>query len=398
MATGVMLMRFHLRDRGPGRRGQAAAGIFALALGVLATAGVAHAGAGAGDGTAANASQAAGGAAAIDPVVADVVRMLGAKVSERVVVHWLETSGARPASVGSREIVALGHAGASDALIDHLLDLAAPKAPAGQAGAHPEPAPPTAEVPAGAAPAAAPPKAASSPQAALPPQAASSSQVGLPHQAASPPPADGHAAGPHAAAFHWSIAYHPDFGADDERWDLYVYLDGRYLAWVKSPVVSLIDPPLHFDSGLPPGRHVVRVIQERHLRKLGRGGWTHEARVAPAALTFEVAADVAGSVELRVEGHSRGAPVSLKVAQGDAAPRKAEPAVGLPDAWPALCEEVGAGKTGGKAPSRSERRELSSCLHWNDLWPGVAPPPSRDAVRAELERRGFHPDPSRSGD
>lgn len=111
-----------------------------------------------------------------------------------------------------------------------------------------------------------------------------------------------------------------------------------------------------------------------------------------------VAADAAGSVELRVEGHPRGAPVSLRVTQGDAAPVKAEPAVGLPDAWPALCEEAGAGQSGAKAPSRSERRELSSCLHWNDLWPGVAPPPGRDAVRAELERRGFHPDPARSGD
>jgi hypothetical protein len=349
-------MRVPTGELGPGRPGQAVVGIFALALGVLATSGLAHATAADSDKAAANASRAAGEPAAIDPVVADVVRMLEAKVSERVVVHWLETSGARPASVGGREIVALGHAGASDALIDRLLDLAAQKTSA-------------------------------------PPP------VSSPPRVAAPAAVEGQGAPGHAASFHWSIAYHPDFGADDERWDLYVYLDGRYLAWVKSPIVSLIDPPLHFDRSLPPGRHVVRVVEERHLRRLGGSSWTHEARVAPAALAFDVAAGAAGSVELRVEGHPRRGPVALKVAQGEGAPVNVEPAVSLPEAWPALCEEVIAGKYAGREPSRAARRELSSCLHWGDLWPGMAPPlPSRDAVRAELERSGFHPDPARSGD
>jgi hypothetical protein len=327
-------------------------------MGMLATAGVAHAGAAADPDTpVARASAPASEPIALDGVVADVVRMLEAKVSERVVVHWLETSGARPTSVGSREIVALGHAGASDALIDRLLDLAAQKTPA------------------------------------TPPP------IALPPTGASPAAVEGQAAPGHAASFHWSVAYHPDFGADDERWDLYVYLDGRYLAWVKSPIVSLIDPPLHFDRSLPPGHHVVRVVEERHLRRLGGSSWTHEARVAPAALAFDVAADAAGSVELRVEGHPRRGPIGLQVTQGEGAPVKVEPAVSLPDAWPALCEEVTAGKAAGHEPSRAARRELASCLHWADLWPGVAaPPPSRDAVRAELERRGFHPDPARSGD
>src|SRR5258708_38227962 len=94
---GEMHMRFHLRDLGPGRRGQVAAGILALALGLLATAGVAHAGTGAGGSTAANANQAAGGAAAIDPAGADAVRRLEATVSERVAGHRVAASGAPPA-------------------------------------------------------------------------------------------------------------------------------------------------------------------------------------------------------------------------------------------------------------------------------------------------------------
>ena len=144
---------------------------------------------------------------------------------------------------------------------------------------------------------------------------------------------------------------------------------------------------------------MVRVVEERHLRRLGGSSWTHEARVAPAALAFDVAADAAGSVELRVEGHPRRGPIALKVTQGEGPPVRVEPAISLPEAWPALCEEVVAGKSAGQEPSRAARRELSACLHWGDLWPGVAaPPPSRDAVRAELERRGFHPAPARSGD
>ncbi|MBV8201994.1 MAG: hypothetical protein JOZ15_15350, partial [Acidobacteria bacterium] len=191
------------------------------------------------------------------------------------------------------------------------------------------------------------------------------------------------------------IAYHPYFGADDERWDLYVYLDGRYLAAVKSPVVSFLDPPVEFDRNLAPGHHVLRVAEERHLRKLGREGWTHAAKVAPAALAFDVAPGAAGRVELRCERRERGGPVSLAVTQGDAEPVKAEPAIAQPDAWPWLCEELAAGRSADRR--QSAKAENGSCLHWGDLWPGVEAPPSREAVRAGLERQGFRPDPARSG-
>jgi hypothetical protein len=211
-------------------------------------------------------------------------------------------------------------------------------------------------------------------------------------------PAAGLSDADRAAKLHWSIAYHPNFGADDERWDLYVYLDGRYLAWVKSPLVSFIDPPLEFDRSLPPGRHVLLVVEERHLRKLGRSGWTHEARVAPAPLAFEISPGAAGRLELRCETRARGGPIALRVTQSDSDVVKTEPAIGQPEAWPALCDEITAGQTAGKGSPRSARRELSSCLRWADLWPGVPAPPSRDTVRADLERRGFRPDPARSGE
>ncbi|HYL05997.1 MAG TPA: hypothetical protein VE075_08145 [Thermoanaerobaculia bacterium] len=325
--------------------------------------------------------------APIDEVVQEVLRMLQAKVSEPVILHWLDTSGQRPAAVGSREIVELKRAGASDPLMSKLLDLAARRpAPA-------QPAGPAAAAPAAGSPAPAPAPASPGAVAAAP--AGAGAAPTPPASAAVPAVTSaGTAASGRAAAMHWRIAYHPNFGADDERWDLYVYLDGRYLAAVKSPTVSFLDPPLEFDRSLAPGHHVLRVAEERHLHKFGRDGWTHAAKVAPAAMAFEVAPDAAGRVDLRFETRPRGGPLSLRVTQGDAELARAEPAVGQPDAWPWLCEEVIAA---GKRPSWSAKSVLGSCVHWADLWPGVSQPPGRDAVRADLERRGFRPDPARDG-
>jgi len=316
--------------------------------------------------------------AALDPVVQEVLRMLHGKVSEPVILHWLATSGQRPASLGSREIVELQRAGASDPLMTRLLDLAVP-----QLSPQPSPQP------------AAEPSTAPAAQAAPAPAPAAATAPAAP--AAAAPPSAG--AAPHAASTHWRIAYHPNYGADDERWDLYVYLDGRYLAAVKAPTVSFLDPPVELDRSLAPGRHVLRVAVERHLRKLGRSGWTHEAKLAPAALAFEIAPDAAGTVELRCETRLHGGPLTLRVTQGDAELARAEPAIAQPDAWPWLCEEVAAGQAAGKgtwlrsrsslSPLGGSRSKLSSCLHWADLWPGTEAPPSRDAVRADLERRGF---------
>ncbi|HEV3455570.1 MAG TPA: hypothetical protein VHG32_03380 [Thermoanaerobaculia bacterium] len=337
---------------------------------------------------------------AVDLVVQEVLRMLQAKVSEPVILHWLDTSGQRPAAVGSREIVELKRAGASDPLMTKLLDLAAERAAAEQptgppaAGARPAaPGPAAAPATAGPAAASAAPAQGSGAAAAAAPPAAGTAPV-APAPAV---PAAVAAAPGHAASMHWRIAYHPNFGADDERWDLYVYLDGRYLAAIKSPVVSLLDPPVEFDRSLAPGHHVLRVVEERHLRKFGRDGWTHAAKVAPAALAFDVAPDAAGRVELRCETRPRGGPLSLRVTQGDVELARAEPAIAQPDDWPRLCEEVTAGQPAGRRPPGSARGNLGSCLHWADLWPGVTAPPSRDAVRADLERRGFRPDPARDG-
>src|ERR1700753_2513480 len=94
-------------------------------------------------------------ARAADPIVAQVLQMLQGGVSEPVITTWLDKSGARPAAVGSADLVALKKAGASDALMQKLIALAAAAAPA-----PPARAPPPAAAPAPSAPAPAPPPAA----------------------------------------------------------------------------------------------------------------------------------------------------------------------------------------------------------------------------------------------
>ena len=62
-------------------------------------------------------------ARAADPIVAQVLQMLQGGVSEPVITTWLDKSGARPAAVGSADLVALKKAGASDALRAELVEL-----------------------------------------------------------------------------------------------------------------------------------------------------------------------------------------------------------------------------------------------------------------------------------
>jgi hypothetical protein len=290
----------------------------------------------------------------LDPAVKEVVRMLGAKVSEAVILQWIDLPGHHPAKVGSREVIELKRAGASDALAKKLIEAAGKPAAAGQ--------PPAVAV--GAA-AQTPPPAPKPPERRVPP--------------------------PHAAPLHWTIEYHPNFAQDDVAWDLYVYLDGHYLAWVKAPLVSFLDKPLEFDRSLAPGHHVLRLVEERHERKADNTGWSNEARVAPAALTFDLVPDAAGHVSIHCEVRRRGGPMSMEVDQSGRPTQHTQPHIGQPETWPALCEEILLSDTAGKDPRWTSQRALNVCLHWSDLWPASVDPPSRDDVRDDLQRQSFHP-------
>jgi len=305
---------------------------------------------------------------ALDPVVQEVVTMLSGGVAEAVVTSWLETSGRHPARVDGAELVALQKAKASDDLMKRLIRLAN--------GPAPVPAPsPSQSAPVTPAP---PPHALAAP-AAPPPTAPA------PAAATAAPAASG-------IPVRFQIGYRP-FAADENApsWNLFVYLDGRFLAWEKPSTISITTRAEGFDRALPAGHHVLRLVQERHERRHG-GGWLHAARVAPQALAFDLAPGETWRVDLRLDEVkiSRQGPLSLRVTSGDHEIAAASGG-GDPESWAPLCDDVEANAEPGKPPSAEARRELKSCLRWTALWPGLASVPPRDQIRADLERDRFQP-------
>lgn len=294
-------------------------------------------------------------AAELDPVVQEVVHMLEGGVSEPVVAAWLASSGRRPAKVDSAELVALEKAKASDDLMKRLIRLANG----------------TSEPPA-AAPVAPPPP-----------------------MATPPAPVASAPAAPETVPVRFQLSYRPFTSEEDApSWSLFVYLDGRLLTWSKPAMISLTARSWELDRGLPPGRHVIRLVQERHERRLGGDRWSHATRVAPEPLAFDVAPGGGSgawrvSLQLDQVKISRQGPLALKAMRGDREVVAIQGG-GEPDSWPPLCEDLEANVGAGK-PSAAQRRELARCIRWADLFRGVAGVPSRDQIRADLERDRFQP-------
>lgn len=272
--------------------------------------------------------------------------MLEAEVSETVILRWLDTGGRRPASVSSQELIDLKRAGASEALMEKLLERAGEPAPA------PAPAAPS-------------PARTNDPSGAVP--------------------------------LRVHLQYQPLYEEDEEPWDLFVYLDGNLLARVEGPVVSAFARPLIFDGSLPPGSRVVRLVQERH--RLRTGGWRHEARVAPESFSFTLQPGEPARLEIQVRQvklalRQPPAPLSFRLVQGERTVAESGQVGKAPETWPPLCEEIEANPEPGQRPALPIRRELERCVRWAGLWPGMAGIPTREAVRAELERYRFRPVPT----
>jgi len=419
------------------------------ARGSAAGAGAAAAGSGTAKdatGSAAHATGSAAAPAAGDPVVAQVLQMLRGGVGEPVILLWLEKSGKRPAAVDSADLVALHQAGASDALLKRLIELARGSAPAG-AGTAPggsaaarAPAPPAAAP--GSPPASAPAQAASSPASASAPAAASaapastqaasspapasdspapSAATAAPAPAAAPGAAAPAAAAPAAAApasaapaaaspapsaaapaaagvkVRLAVTYRPVTVGEElpppEPWLMCVYVDGRFLASVRPSPVLLPLPARTFDRELAPGKHLLRITQERHLRYRAARGWVSPSRIDPSEFPFELPPGAAAQIAIHFgeRGLRHPGPVAVRVEQDGKEIAKLEPAAADPEGWPALCEDVTAAMPAGAKPPAAARRELERCVHWAALWPGVAAVPTRDEVRAEIERQGRTP-------
>jgi hypothetical protein len=174
-----------------------------------------------------------------------------------------------------------------------------------------------------------------------------------------------------------------------ERWLLCIYVDGRFVASVKQGPVLLPLAPHAFERGLPPGKHLLRLTQERHLRYNSARGYKSPARVHPAEFPFELRAGGAGStaqITIRFGDKSfrHPGPAAVRVEQDGKELASLEPAAPNPEQWPALCEDVPAALPPGAKLPAAARHDEANCLHWADLWPGIPAVPPRDEVRAEI--------------
>jgi len=307
--------------------------------------------------------------------VSQVLQMLRGGVTEPVIMAWLEKSGKRPAAVSSGDLVALHQAGASEQLMKWLV----------QSAGAPSPEPATA---APAVPAAPPAAAAAAPAAA--PAAAAPAAVAA---AAAPAPAAN--AAPAATVpvkIRFASASRPtraDPGQEPEWWLLCLYLDGRFVACAPAEPIILPQPPRTFRRDFAPGRHVLRLTEERHLRYTRARGYVTPARVDPSELPFELPAGGATQIVIHFgeTSHRHPGPVALGIERDGKEVTRLEPAAPAPEAWPALCEDVPTALPAGAKLPAAARRDLESCVHWQALWPGVEGVPAREEVRAEIARQ-----------
>jgi hypothetical protein len=274
--------------------------------------------------------------------------------------------------VSSGDLVALHQAGASERLMKWLLQPAGGPAPANAAAAPPAPPAPGA------------PSASAAPAAAVAPAAATPATIAAPAAAG-------------AVKVRFAVTYRPTFAdpeqSPSERWLLCLYVDGRFMACVPAAPVLLPLPPRTFERDLAPGRHLLRLTQERHLRYSRARGYVTPARVDPSELPFELPPGAATQVAIHFGERSlrRAGPVTVRVERDGKEVARLEPAAPDSDAWPALCEDIPAALPAGAKPPAPARRDLASCVKWQALWPGGEAVPARDEVRAEIARQARQP-------
>jgi hypothetical protein len=325
---------------------------------------------------------------ATDPVVAEVLGMFQGGIAESVIVHWLEKSGKRPEHVESGDLLALHKAGASDGFLKKLVDLAGaappppPPPPAAAEPGRPETQSPPA-APAPPAPPASTPAAEPAPRPAAAPPAPSAPPVPAPAPAPAPAAPPGG-----AVKVLLAVSYRPVLQEDELPWTLFVYVDGRFVASVEAIRLPVPLPARHFDVELAPGRHLLRVAEERHLKYSKVRGYLSPSRVDPDDFAFTLEAGKPAEVDIRFGDRSirHAGPVEVSVKEDGREVAQSEPTRSNSETWPALCEDVAAALPAGARVSAAARRDQEHCLHWAELWPGLPGLAARAEVSAEIER------------
>ena len=310
----------------------------------------------------------------LDSVVRDVIKMLKAGVDEEIIVDWLDKAEMRPGSLSPDDLIALSEAEAPDPLVRRLVELSsAPAAEPGPAAAAAVVAPTPSAAP--AAPA----------TAYIPASATTGARSG-------------------GERVDFSVKYRPQTSSSEsnyEKWDLYLYLDGKPLLWTTGRTTDFFLPTevLEFQLPATPGPHVIRILQEKHtLLSKRKNKWSHEARVFPGTVEFDIAPGTRSVIDIVLDEKgpyfsAKKGPLSLRIEQGDAIVETAQ-TIGEPTSkWPALCEDLEVGMSEKKRESKSGQRALSECVGWASLWESVADAPGRDELRAAMEPSKYRPVP-----
>jgi hypothetical protein len=311
---------------------------------------------------ASGAGEAAAPVRPVDPVVGEVVRMLEAGVEPEVIARWLGQAETRPGKLVADDLIALKQAGAPEDLVRRILDLV--------------------------------PARVSLPAAPRAPAEASSAAAGGPAATGREAPGSG-------VPVTFSVEYLPDtdpeLGLDP--WNLFLYLDGRPLAWTGGGriITRWTKDSLEFHQPLPPGRRVLRLVQERHeVRSRRQGTWWHETRVSPEAFLLDIEPGADWRVVVQVNERNQGSrshagPISFTLLRDGEPVRQVERTGARTDEWPSLCEDVEASLSEKKRHSRAGQRALEGCIRWAALWPEAGEVPTRAEVRGELEGYGYRP-------
>jgi len=305
----------------------------------------------------------------VDPVVADVVRMLDVGVEPDLVLDWVKSSGRQPRPLTADDMIALSQANASKELIQTLLELSTRPAPT--------PATPT-------------------------PSPATPARV-------APGPASGQAAPPAAGVvtsdaeccvLEVSVEYKAQEGYEGDRTaipsqDLYLYVDGEFLAQITSLGDIMPRGPTRVRTQLPLGTHTVRLTRELHQKDkdvLTKGATDHVTTVSPSTLTLGMDQVASYNLDIRwIESQfTLKRPLSWRWSM-DGQQMASEKQIGEPyEKWPYLCEDVEASLADGAISDWRAKDRMKGCVTWASLWPGDVKT-SREEILEYLARYDYAP-------
>ncbi len=295
----------------------------------------------------------------LDPLVAEVVEMLDAGVSDGLILQWLESTGRRPVDIGSEGLIALTEAQASESLMSRLLELVGEERPG----------------------------------ATMAPPAATQTGPTL-REVSSAEAADGsleviiRLSGKRM----WVEEDEPD-SPRDERWNVFLYLDGDLVAWTRPDQQG---EAVEARRVIRAGSREMRVILQRYEKV--RGGWTYESLAVPTLVAFD--AQVGDPLEIEVDlkrswglwrDRNDGGPLSYVIRQGVRVLGESDGAGGNPVGWQPVCEDVEANFPESQGVPRAYRSSMSRCVRWADLWNGPGQNTSRTEILEDLAEYDFEP-------